>query len=100
MYLCRIYSGDITTGKSHSINYSAAPMRPVCLNSKFLQKRKVFRGLHKFRESVLISWCQIAKHKKPQKTAEIARQLRWHRSLYFCPVFNPAMDKTFNAINK
>lgn len=40
------------------------------------------------------------KAQKPQKTAEIAKQLRWHKGLYFCLVFNPAMDKTFNAINE
>lgn len=62
----RIYSGDITTGTSHSINYSAPPMRPVYVSIlNFFKKEKYFRDLRKFGKSILISWCQIAKHKTP-----------------------------------
>lgn len=35
------------------------------------KKQKYFRGLHKFIKSVLISWCQITKHKNPRKLLKL-----------------------------
>lgn len=37
----------------------------------FFKKEKYFRGLLKFRKSVLISWCRITKYKEPRKLLKL-----------------------------
>lgn len=63
MYVCvRGYLGDVTTGNPYGILLFWWELYVSTVN--FFKKEKYLRCLYQFGKSLLISWCQNAKHKQ------------------------------------